>query len=511
MLHIPKKAMLAWLVLSMLAVNIGYASDLQSLNVSLYLNGTLLHGQRILQLQNQSQAEWKIYAVFSGLKQNISAVLNQSAINYTDSSGTTSTSQNPLLINWTANPELATYPLNLSLAKPVYTLSSNITLGSVSQMGLYSNATAAPACHPNQLYTEWDFQVTVKQNYFQSSRNVVVGRVCFYNDPEGYSYALPKNSINQLSSSLILTSGIRQENLILNYNSTYARSSDGLVQASWPASHVYSIATPPNGSGYVAINDTSNNQWYIHNNATYSKWYKQYYSFAQNFIPKQILFYSPTNIGILSNNCNVVSTSNLTNNSVNRAVQCMNSTAVIYYSLANTYAMQLLSSSQNVSGYPASEAPYRGSPAVVVSLPSEFILQPKLDLNLSGAFLGIATPAGKPAIISVSSTSLNSLGIGSVISQIENVGNSPALFSISIANCPGIFTPSGISYQLSQGEGEEISTAIVSSNSSQIINQQCTVIVTDISGWGSASAPVTITSGPGQRILNAIRNFFRSL
>jgi hypothetical protein len=189
----------------------------------------------------------------------------------------------------------------------------------------------------------------------------------------------------------------------------------------------------------------------------------------------------------------------------------MNSTAKVYYTQANYYANQLVSSSQAINNYSTAVMAYAGNWAVALSLPSVFIIKPQLDLNLSGSFTGMHIPAGKPAIISAVSTPLNTFGVGSVITQIENTGNSAALFSISIAGCPGISAPSGLSYRLAEGEGEEISTGIVATNLSGTLNEQCTVVVSDLSGGGSASTGITITSGIGETILNAISRFLSSL
>ncbi len=497
-------------IFSVMLVNLGYASGLQSMNVTVYLNNTLLHGQQLPPLQSTSEINWKINATFGGLAHEMSSTINQSQINYTDSTGVTSTSGNALEILWDANPALETYQINGSNMQPVNVVSSNIVLGTVSQTGIYSTATAAPQCSNASQYTEWDFYITTQKNYSQSTKNIVVGRVCFYVTTIGYAQALPKAPISQLSSTLVLTAGTQQENFKLNYNSTYAASSDGLARVHWIANHVYATATPPNGSGYFAVNNIKSGKWYVHNNGTYSKWYNQLYTFAFEFIPQHSIFYSPNNIGILSPNCGI-STSNLTNQSILSVVQCMNNTAKVYYSQANFLAAQLVSSSQNVSNYPTSSAVYLGKPAITVGLPSIFVENPIILLNLSGSFTGVFVPAGRPAIISVSSTALNTFGIGTVVTQVENTGTSSALFNVSIAGCPNIATPGGVSYQLLQGQGEEISTAIVAAGSSKTLNENCRVVVTDLSGGGSASANVTITSGPGETILNAIYKFLSSL
>lgn len=508
MLNKNTSRILARLMFFIIIANVSYASGIINYSVSTYLNGTLLHGQSIPPLVTQQQVQWSIAATFNGAARNIAGTINQTAINYTDSKGTISTATTPLQIQWRANPEVASYPLIGSNTQPIYVMTSNILLGSVSQSGMYGSATTAPQCSTNQLYTEWDFQVTIVPSYGQSPRNVVVGRVCFYTSPIGYAQTLPAIPSTQLSSTLIVGSGLQQEIIILNNNATSAKSPDGYITAQGNGYYTASAALSPNGTAYVAINALQGNQLYIHDNGTFGKWFSQYYSFTQNFIPKQLQFYSPSNIGILSPNCNVVSNANLSNQSVSNAVQCMNSTAKIYYSQGNYYANQLVTSTQNVAGFTTTSVTSNGSPTVLVNLPSSFVPKLKLILRISGSFLGLRVPAGKPQIFSVTATNLNSQGIGTVLTQMENVGNSPAQFNVSIENCPGISAPSGISYLLNQSQGEEISTSIVASNPNQLISEQCTVVVNDLTGGGSASATVNISSGLAAKIANFFSHIF---
>lgn len=506
-----KRLTIAPLILSFFLLNICFASGLQSLSVSTYLNNTLLNGQQLPQLHSPVQINWLINATFYGLAQNIQVSLNRTQVNYTDSTGMASTIPRPLNITWYTNPELAIYPLNNTHLQPVNIISSNIVLGGVSQMGIYSSATTAPACTTTNYYAEWDFYVTVFRNFSSPSRNVVVGRVCFYQKTVGYAQQLPRNSINQLSSTLILTSGQNTEKINLNYNSTYAKSADGLVRVQWGVSHSYALASPPNGSLFYAVNNTNSAQWYLQSNGIYSRWFNQLYSFAEEYIPPQSVFYGPSSVGILAPQCAVVSTSNLTNGSVMNALTCMNQTSKVYYAQANYYASQIVSSGQNMSNYPVSFTKYNGKNAVGARLPSTFILQPKLSLNISAQFTGIKVPAGKPEIFSVTASSLNAFGIGTIVTEVGNAGNAPALFNVTLANCPGIATPTGVSYQILQGQGVEISTAIVSTNTSQIINEKCTVIVSSIGGGGTSSAQVNVTSGPAEHIIRGTLAFLHYL
>ena len=506
-----KRLTIAPLILSLLLINICCASGLQSLYVSTYLNNTLLNGQQLTQLHSPSQINWLINATFYGIAQNMQVSLNRTQVNYTDATGTASTITRPLNITWHTNPELATYVLNNTHLQPVNVMSSNIVLGSVSQMGIYSSATTAPACTTANYYAEWDFYVTVFGNFSSPSRNVVVGRVCFYQRTVGYAQQLPRNSINQLSSTLILASGQSTEKIILNYNSTYAKSPDGLVQVQWKTSHSYALAPPQNGSLFYAINNTNSAQWYLQNNGIYSRWFNQLYSFADEYIPPQQLFYGPSSVGILAPQCAVVSTSNLTNGSVMKALSCMNQTSKVYYAQANYYASQIVSSGQNMSSYPVSFTKYNGKNAVETSLPSAFILQPELSLNISAQFTGITVPAGKPEIFSVTTSSLNTFGIGTIVTQVGNAGNAPALFNVTLSNCPGVTTPTGVSYQILQGQGVEISTAIISTNASQLINEKCTVVVSSVGAGGTSSAQVNVTSGPGEHIVAGATSFLHYL
>src|SRR5271155_613926 len=106
MLNKYKNSVLTILISAVILLNITYASGIQSVNVSAYLNGTLLNGQQLPPLQSPSQIRWDIAASFSGLTKNISTTINQSQINYTDFNNVRSMVSYPLQISWTANPAL---------------------------------------------------------------------------------------------------------------------------------------------------------------------------------------------------------------------------------------------------------------------------------------------------------------------------------------------------------------------------------------------------------------------
>ncbi len=511
-MHVKNSSnIVAKLLISLVLVNLAYASGLSSMSVTAYLNNSLLQGQAIPPLNSQSQVSWNVGLVFTGGSNNITALLNQTSLNYTDSSGTTSTALNPLQIYWHTNSDAAVYPLNGSNLQQISIISANVLLGSVSQRGLYSSATSAPPCSTNNIYTEWDYYVNIKQNYSAQSRNVVVGRVCFFNLTIGYAQPLPITPTSSLSSTMVINSGAQQEQLTINNTGKFVESSDELVSAQLYGNYIKELTIAPNGTGYVAINSTSNNMWYVHDNGTYAQWYKQYHSFAQNYIPQQKQSYGPQNIGILSQNCNVVSSSDLTNATITSAVLCMNTTAKTYYSQANFYAAQLMASTQGILNFTTSTTKFNGKPAITVALPTVF--EPKLNVTLilNGSFTGLVVPAGKPAIFSVSATTLNEFGVGIVTTQVENIGNSAALFNVTLENCPGVTAQSGVSYQLTQGQGEDISTAVASADPSNVINEQCTVVVNDLTGGGSASAQVNINSGHAEQLIEALTNIFKAL
>ncbi len=496
--------------LFLLLTSVSHASGIKSLNASLFINGTQLHGQEVSPMQQASAALWVVNATFFGDAQSIDAVLNSSQINYTSSTGITSEISTPLRLTWAANPATEAYVLTNSTKLPIYLLASNETRGSVSASGQFSSATAAPACSKDRLYCEWDFYFTIQQNYSSGQKNVVVGRTCFYQLPIGYAQMLPVAPSEQLSSTLTLTNVTGTQVLLLNYNSTNTSSVSGAVAASWPASHVSVPVAPPNGSDYYAISNLNASRWYVQPNSVFAKWDTQYYSFALGFISRQVLFYSPSSIGVLSQSCNSVP-STVSNSTITAALQCMNSTAQVYYSKANSYAAGLFSSSQKISAYTANAAEYMGQPAIIIYIPSVFILQPRLTLRLSGSFAGVAIPAGRPAIISANATKLDTLGMGTITVQVENTGSSTALFNVTLEDCPGIKTQKGVSYQRLRGEGLSISTGVTASNIIGLINESCTVVVNDLTGGGSAAAQVNVVSGTGENIINGIYGFFKSM
>ncbi len=488
-----------------------YAYGTQTTSVSAYLNNTLLHGQALPSLQAPSSIEWRINTTFYGSGNVVYANLGWYMINYSDYNGISTTATNDINVTWHAGPVAATFPINSSVYGTVNMISSNILLGSVSQSGIFSSATAAPACSTNNLYSEWDFYVTVQKNSFTSSQNVVVGRVCFYQETVGYAHLLYAQAYDLGSSSMLVKSGGVIEPLLYAPGSENASSPDGMVSAHFSSSSVSPSVQLQDMGSYMAFNSPLNGSWYVHSNSTYDAWYSQFYSFTAGRIPATTLFYSPTNVGLVSPDCSTVSTSNLTNKSVEEAVQCMNQTASVYYSRANSYAIQLTSTSRSISGYPTQGTLYLGKPAIAVMLPGSFTQSANATLFLNGAFTGVTVHSAVPAIISISSTQLNFFGVGSIIAQVLNTGSGPGLFSASISDCPGISAPSGLSYQLGQGAGEKITIGIMASGYNGIIDQTCTVTFTDLKSGESSSTQVNVSSGIAERIYYTLAGLFSSL
>ncbi len=483
----------------------------QTASVSTYLNNTLLHGQPLPSLQPPSNIEWRINTTFYGTGNVVYANLGGDMVNYSDYNGISTTAANDINVTWHAGPVGATFPINSNRYGTVNMISSNILLGTVSQSGIFSSATAAPECSVNNLYSEWDFYVTVQKNSFTSSQNVVVGRVCFYQETVGYAHLLSAQGYDLGSSSMLVISGGVIKPLLFAPGIENASSPDGLASA-----HVSSSAVSPSVqlqdmASYMAFNSPADGSWYVHSNSTYAAWYSQFYSFTAGRIPATKLFYSPTNVGLVSPDCSSVSTSNLTNKSVEEAVQCMNRTASVYYSRANSYATQLTSTSRSISGYPTEVATYLGKPAVTIMLPGLFTQSSNATLYLNGAFTGVTVHSAVPAIISISSTQLNFFGVGSIMAQVLNTGSGPGLFSTSISDCPGISAPSGLNYQIAKGAGEKITIGIAASGYNGIIDQTCTVTFTDLKSGESSSAKVNVSSGIAEHIYYTITGFFSSL
>ncbi len=469
---------------------------------SVHLENTASPGQPLTPNQPQSQAVWTFNVSFNSTGQSISANLSSGALNYTDSTGLAISAAYPLQISGAfSQRKTSYYAVNMLGRIPVQTMSSYVTLGSVYQGSAYSqNATAAPLCSPTGLYSEWDFFVHVQLNASSGSRNVVVGRVCIYSQTIGWVESLPGSPIVQPFANVSLYANGQQETLQLPYNMTPAITSDKLVEAWWinQVGIAPETVSPPDGTQYVAVNSSGTDQLYLQAAGTYMKWYNQYYKFTQSKIPHLNQQFSPSSVGIVSNACNVVSINNLANQSVKNAVNCMNATISSYYSLANQEAVQLMSSIQNISGYQYAITSVGGRPAVAINLTGRFISNPKIGFSLNGQFLGFSLPAGAPQILIINASRVSMAGTGTLTMLVENYGNKPGLFTVSINDCPGVSTESGVSYSVGAEQVVNITTSFTAPNTNLTLNQQCTVQVEGADGGGNTKVVTLVSETPNQ-------------
>ncbi|MDE1870378.1 MAG: hypothetical protein KGH71_05365, partial [Candidatus Micrarchaeota archaeon] len=348
-------------------------------------------GQLLNASQPPSQAKWEITAVFNGGGQSLVANLGNSSINYRDSEGRLITSNYPLQISGITNPETAIYTISNNQPEPIYEFSSKTYVGSYNYGYFQSSGTSAPEC-ATPYFTSYIYNETIT-----GSKQITVARICIYEQQVAAEYPITLAD-TQFSSALTLNANGNLEKLNLNSNSTSATSLDGLVQAQWVGSLVTGTQAPTGGQS-VAISNQQTNQWDIQNINEYSG--TEGYT---NFIPTIATF---DNIG-----CSFVPTRYSPDNNLqelsNLAI-CMNTTAENDYSINNQHVAQLLTSGQSIQGYSATQTNYGGGTAFAISLGSgTFTTNPEIIFTLSGSFVGVVIPIGKPKILSVTSTSFTS-------------------------------------------------------------------------------------------------------
>jgi hypothetical protein len=460
----------------------------------------VLHpGQLLNASQPPSQAKWAITTVFNGGGQSLVANLDNTSINYRDSEGRLITSAYPLQISGYTNPETAIYTISNQQPEPIDSFSSQVELGWVRQGIIQQNASNAPSC-PSSYSYEWDFTDRVQPKFLGPYYTYTIARVCIYETLVGNEYPISLAD-TQFSSDLTLTANGQPETLNLNSNSTSAISPDGLVQAQWVGSLVTGTQAPTNPQS-VAISNINNNQWDIQNVNEYSG--TQGYT---NHIPTfQSGTYNATTISRLSSSCQgIFNPSDITNASLANVAACMNDYAQNQYSINNQYASQLLTSGSTIEGngnsYSATQTNYNGEPAFAISLgSSSFTTNPEIIFTLSGTFVGVVIPVGKPKILSVSSSSFTSGSTGIIKVNVENVGDAQGSFYATLSDCQGISpTQSATNYQVQPGQSQQINVSITTSGINQTINQQCMITVTDYNGGGSDTAQVNIVSKPANQ------------
>ena len=479
-------AVLVLCLAALLIGTVGASTAISQASLTNARNPNLL----ILANQSQSIAEWNINATFNSSAGGFLANFSQESINYTDPAGRLILAAYPLEIIGNASQiDTAYYPIDARSMVPIQVLSSYVTLGSVLQgYAGNQNATAAPSCTQTGLYAEWDFYVHVQPNQQSIARNVVVGRVCIYNKTIGWADALQQYPVSMPSANITVIANGAAEHLIIPDNNSQASSADGLVKAQWigiPAIGVGQAAMP-DGFDYFAVNGLSAYNWTLQDQAVYSRWYVQFYKFTQNKIPNLNSQFSPSSIGILSNACNVVSLTDLTNASVYSAVNCMNATASLYYSLANQQARQLIASPvQRMSGYNYSAAIVGAAPVISLDIPATFAPSPSIRFTINGQLLGYSLPVAAPQLLIATASPVTLEGHGMLNLLVQNYGRSQGLFTVSINGCPGIETQPGASYMVGAQQVVNVAAAFTAPNQNLTLDTQCAVQVKGQSGGGN--------------------------
>ena len=161
------------------------------------------------------------------------------------------------------------------------------------------------------------------------------------------------------------------------------------------------------------------------------------------------------------------------------------------YSQSNQNANNLLTNSQNIGGNPTEFTQVNGQTAFKVPISNYFVTNPVVMLRLSGSYIGVVIPLGKPKIISASSDCFNSGQSGTIKVNVQNVGNVDGSFYSSLINCPGMDIQSQSKISVKAGETSEMDIQ-VSSSGAQDISQSCVINVTDYNGGGSDTTSVNL-------------------
>jgi len=459
------------LIFNIFFISNAYAVTTQGFTVSSVSLTNILHPG-----DPASKTQWLIQLSLNGGGQSLVGTLDNSTINYQGL-----TSVYPLQISGSTDPEEAFYIINNANPDPIYTFSSQTQIGSITDYIVYVSATPAPSCS-GQTY-EWD--VNLPSGWFGLSSSVTVVRICIYRQQIASEASIPSTPNIQFSSHISLTANYQQESLDLSYNQQSATSSRGSVQANWIGSLITGNA-PPDGSKYVAINNPQSNAWNIQNSYDFQNW-KSKYSDTDNML-RIIGTYTPNT---LPNPCSSIQQAK-NNQYLSSVSTCMNNLAQTDFSQNNQYANNLLGSSSMIDGSYPQFTNYQSQTAFKIPLMNYFITNPVVVLRVSGSFIGVVIPLGKPQIISASSDCFHSGDTGTIKIQVKNIGNARGSFYVSLKDCPGMDLRTQPNYAVDVGQTSNIEAQIYSTGTNQNINQQCQVEITDYNGGGSDNSYVGI-------------------
>lgn len=442
--------------------------------------------------QSTSQTQWLVTIVLNGGGQNLIGSLNNSTINYQGFK-----SVYPIQISGSTNPEKAYYQVYNTNPTPIYAftdLAENGTLGlTFGLITSYSNAPSCPSTYSSGTYVG---QRDVNIENLATGHVPTISRVCIYEQAIGYESPISATPNIQSSSTLQLSANGRQQTLNINYSQQSATSTDGLVQANWVGSLVTGNSAP-GGNLYVAISNPQQNSWNVQSKSTYN-------SYIQTLSTTQAVYSgssTPYGLQSLPQSCGGLGqNANLTSQTPMLVATClMNDVISPAFAVNNQDAQSLLSSTVQIGNSQTQFITNNGQSSFLVTLNNNFVNSQEVTLRISGSFIGVVIPEGTPKIVSATSSPFNSGNNGTIVVNVENVGTATGSFYTSLSNCSGIQTITSPKYSVQPGQSQVINIPISTSTTKQIINEQCTVTVTDYNGGGSSDIRVNIQSKPANQ------------
>lgn len=465
--------------------------------------------------QSASQTQWLINVVANGGGQSL--VISDTLSNATLAAqcGAQCKGETPassLQITAQENPETEIFPIGSTLSPKLKSYTSTVLFGSLSVTGFLKdvyNATAAPWCQPtynNYPYSnEWDYNVTTKPNGVLSSvvGSVTVVRICIYSSTVGAVSAIAPNPYRQFSTTLTFNAGGNQKTLtISNANQSGTSSTpDGAVQVNWPGS-LDTLNPPLSSQPDVAVNNYQRNPWMIGSSSAFSQYQVDSQTTSTVLNPQNIQFDTYTNSSMGSVGCTGIARTlspyayNYTSQSLNNVANCLSNRVQSDYSVNNNDVTQLLAGGYQIGNNPTQQVSYNNQPSFSVSTSTYFTSNPELDLRLSGVFLGVLIPVGKPKILSAKVLPISSGGNGTISLQVTNIGSGLGSFYISLTNCSGITLPTSSKYTINPGNTSQISIGITATGANQVVSETCTITVSDSNGGGSDSSPINVKIQP---------------
>ena len=185
-----------------MSTNITNADSSQGFTVTSVSMTNILHPG-----QSASQTQWLITASLNGGGQSLVGTLGNSTVKYQGL-----TSAYPLQISGSTDPETAFYIINNQQPNGVYTYTTVVENGSISNIGISTNTVVAPSCPSNSHYEE-DFNVrNLLLGQFQGNP-IPVARICII--PQKIATEAPISSTPniQFSSHFTLSANGKQEHL----------------------------------------------------------------------------------------------------------------------------------------------------------------------------------------------------------------------------------------------------------------------------------------------------------